>query len=88
MAPKLVQHDTRKLAIAQHAWSATSSGTQDSKRYLSFAVGAQIEIVEEREAGGWWAGRLDGKLGWFPVSFGEAYAVPCSGACFKAVRKL
>ena len=31
----------------------------------------QIEVnrVEEREEGGWWAGRLDGKLGWFPSSF-------------------
>ena len=56
MAPKMVQHETKKLAIAQHAWSAT--GSQDSKRYLSFAAGAQIEVVEEREAGGWWAVRF------------------------------
>ena len=55
MAPKMVQHETKRLAIAQHAWSST--GSQDSKRYLSFAAGAQIEIVEEREAGGWWAVR-------------------------------
>ena len=65
MASKMVQHETKKLAIthlpsnylpSNYAWAGT--GSQDSKRrYLSFAAGAQIEIVEEREAGGWWAVR-------------------------------
>ena len=43
-------------------------GSGDS-RYLTFAAGARIEVVEERESGGWWAGKLNGKLGWFPSSF-------------------
>ena len=58
MPPRLVTHDVPvKIAVAQHAWSAAASGTQDAKRYLSFPAGARIEVVEEREAGGWWAVR-------------------------------
>ena len=52
-----MESETKRLAITQHAWSAAPSGSQDTKRYLSFAAGAKIEIVEEREAGGWWAVR-------------------------------
>ena len=75
MAPKMVQHETKKLAIAQHAWSAT--GSQDSKRYLSFAAGAQIEIVEEREAGGWWAVRSS----LLAHTLTRAWRVPTARAC-------
>ena len=32
-------------------------------------MGDVIEVVEQREEGGWWAGRLRGRLGWFPSSF-------------------
>jgi hypothetical protein len=55
----MLQHKTKKLAIAQHTWAAAESqAVQDPKRrYLSFAAGAQIEIVEERESSGWWAVR-------------------------------
>lgn len=59
--------DKRRFAIAQHAWAPTGGG--DNSKYLSFASGDRIEVVEERESGGWWAGRLKGKLGWFPSSF-------------------
>lgn len=59
-----------KVAIALHAWSGSSNEqSSDSKRYLTFGPGARIDVVEEREHGGWWAGRLDGRLGWFPSSF-------------------
>ena len=75
MAPKMVQHETKKLAITQHAWSAT--GSQDSKRYLSFAAGAQIEIVEEREAGGWWAVRSS----LLAHTLTRAWRVPTARAC-------
>jgi len=57
----------KRWAVAQHVWSSASGGA-DSK-YLSFSVDDRIEIVESREEGGWWAGRLNGKLGWFPSSF-------------------
>ena len=61
MPPRMVTNkQPTRIAVAEHAWSAASSGTSDAKRYLSFPAGARIEIVEEREAGGWWAGRLDG----------------------------
>ena len=33
-------------------------GKGRSGRYLRFQKDARIEVVEEREAGGWWAGRL------------------------------
>ena len=56
-----------RVAVAQYAWSGSNS-SEDNK-YLSFTAGARIEIVEEREEGGWWAGRLEGRLGWFPSSF-------------------
>ena len=58
-----------KVAIALHAWSGSSDAASDNKRYLTFPAGAKIAVVEEREEGGWWAGRLDGRLGWFPSSF-------------------
>ena len=41
----------------------TAEGSSPSNPVLA------VEVVEEREAGGWWAGRLDGRLGWFPSSF-------------------
>ena len=56
-----------KVAVAQYAW--TGSGGSGDSRYLTFSAGARIEVVEVRETGGWWAGKLDGKLGWFPSSF-------------------
>ena len=57
----------KRYAVALHDWAGAPS--TEEKRYLIFSAGARIEIIEEREAGGWWAGRLDGKLGWFPSSF-------------------
>merc|ERR1712185_85020 len=56
-----------KIAVAQHAW--TGDGGNGDSRYLTFSAGARIEVVTIREAGGWWAGKLDGKFGWFPSSF-------------------
>ena len=62
----------RKHAIALHPYCGTSSGG----RYLSFSAGARIEVVEEREVGGWWAGKLGGKLGWFPSSYCRVESAP------------
>ena len=56
-----------KVAVALHDWAAAPSS--DEKRYLTFSKDDRIEIIEEREAGGWWAGSLHGKVGWFPSSF-------------------
>jgi len=56
-----------KVAVALHDWAAAPSS--DEKRYLTFSKDDRIEVIEEREAGGWWAGSLHGKVGWFPSSF-------------------
>ena len=57
--------------IAWHAWTGAEPAVSACKdnRYLTFAAGARIAVVEEREKGGWWAGRLEGRLGWFPSAF-------------------
>ena len=56
--------------IAQHAWTGASPGSAGKDdRYLTFPAGARIAVVEERQEGDWWAGRLDGRLGWFPSAF-------------------
>ena len=75
MAP---QADTGLVAVALHPW--TGGPTHDMKRYLAFEGGARIEVVEEREPGGWWAGKLDGKLGWFPSSFCRIEKAPAAVA--------
>ena len=56
---------TKKVAIAIHAWQGDGGG----KRCLTFEAGDRIKVIEAREAGGWWAGSLDGRQGWFPSSF-------------------
>ena len=55
----------KKIAIALHAWQGDGGG----KRCLTFRAGDRIRVIEAREAGGWWAGSLDGRQGWFPSSF-------------------
>ena len=54
-----------KIAVALHAWSGDGGG----KRCLTFTTGDRIKVIEARETGGWWAGSLDGRQGWFPSSF-------------------
>ena len=46
MPPRMsINKQPTRIAVAEHAWSAASSGTSDAKRYLSFPAGARIEIV-------------------------------------------
>jgi hypothetical protein len=54
------------VAVARQDWSAEG---QPDGVYLDFKKGMRIEVVKRGEPAGWWLGRLDGKKGWFPVSY-------------------
>ena len=56
-----------KVGVASHAW--VGEDVPGEGEFLHFSGGARIDILEEREAGGWWKGRVDGKEGWFPSSY-------------------
>ena len=58
----------RKIMVAQYAWESKSTAEPPTK-YLKFAKGARIEVITERQTSGWWAGKLDGRIGWFPSTF-------------------
>ena len=62
----------QRYALTTHAWEGVSeqdSHSEPGKEYLSFPAGARIEISELGEAGGWWKGKLGGKVGWFPSPY-------------------
>jgi hypothetical protein len=70
-APMVALPAPMMVAIALYDWSSglgESSGGEE-QQYLSFAAGDQIEVTEEGEENGWWAGTLNGRVGWFPVGF-------------------
>ena len=54
MSAKPLERPSTKVAVANFAWAGASGGSGDS-RYLTFSAGTRIDVVEEREPGGWWA---------------------------------
>lgn len=64
---RVAAQPARVTRISTHAWSSAMNGDDVGK--LSFPIGARIEVVEEREPGGWWLGETDGTQGWFPSSY-------------------
>ena len=71
------------MCVSTQAWGG--EGSDGAPGYLLFESGATIEVLEVREPGGWWAGRMvGGAIGWFPSAFcrwadGSAI-VPADGA--------
>ena len=66
-----------KYAIAEHDCPADGEGE------LSLKIGDRILITEEGAPGDWWAGELNGVVGYFPIDFcrvEEEEAAPAAGA--------
>ena len=55
-------------AVASHGWDGVGTAGEEGG-YLVFPEGARIELLEECEAVGWWKGRLNGKVGYFPSTY-------------------
>ena len=55
------------VAVVRHAWAPAENA--EHNMYLTLTPGDTIAVVQRGDHAGWWGGKLNKQLGWFPSSF-------------------